>query len=124
MPAPKSTVATLSALLAGVALAGTVFAVPLTQQNATVNSALTVTKAGSGSGTVTSNVGAINCGGVCSDTYADGTAITLTATPAGGSQFTGWLGPCTGVGTCQFMLNGSTTVSATFASTSRATWSP
>ena len=77
---------------------------------------LTATKAGSGAGTVTSNVGIINCGAICSDTYANGTPITLTATPVGGSQFTGWLGPCTGVGTCQFTVNGPTTVLATFAS--------
>lgn len=84
----------------------------------TVNPSLTVTKAGSGSGTVTSDVGAINCGIItCSDTYATGTPITLTATPAGGNQFTGWLGPCTGTGACRFTINGATTVSATFAST-------
>jgi hypothetical protein len=77
---------------------------------------LTVTKSGSGSGTVTSSVGAINCGATCSDTYAGGTAITLTAAPAGGNQFTGWLGPCTGVGTCNFTFNGSTMAVATFAS--------
>ncbi len=84
---------------------------------AVTNSIVTVSKAGSGTGTVTSDVGAINCGGTCSDTYADGTPITLPATAPVGSQFTGWLGPCTGTGTCQFTLNGPTTVSATFAAT-------
>ncbi|MBK7474362.1 MAG: hypothetical protein IPI73_30490 [Betaproteobacteria bacterium] len=79
------------------------------------SSTLTVTRSGSGGGTVTSNVGAINCGAACSDTYNDGTVITLSAAPAAGSQFTGWLGPCSGSGTCQFTLNGATTAAATFA---------
>lgn len=102
----KSSVAALFAVLASAGLAG-----------AAVADTLTVTKAGSGLGTVASNVGAINCPGTCSDTYANGTLITLTATPAGGSQFTGWLGPCTGTGTCQFTINGPTTAVATFAPT-------
>jgi hypothetical protein len=78
---------------------------------------LTVVHLGSGSGTIASNVGAIVCGATCSDTYASGTPITLTAVPDRGHQFTGWLGPCTGVGNCDFTINGSTTVTATFAAT-------
>ncbi len=76
---------------------------------------LSVAKAGNGSGTVTGSPGAIDCGSSCSDTYNSGTLITLTASPSLGSQFTGWLGPCTGTDTCQFNINGDTTVSATFA---------
>ncbi len=78
---------------------------------------VSVAKAGSGAGTVTANVGAINCGSTCIDAYANGTPIVLTATPAGGNQFTGWLGPCTGTGTCNFTINASTTATATFALT-------
>ncbi|MBK9607201.1 MAG: DUF3466 family protein [Betaproteobacteria bacterium] len=82
------------------------------------NAILSVTKAGSGLGTVTSDVGAVNCGAACSDTHANGTPITLTAVPLdAGHQFMGWLGPCTGVGTCQFTINGTTTAVATFALT-------
>ncbi|MBK8743119.1 MAG: hypothetical protein IPM02_28295 [Betaproteobacteria bacterium] len=86
-----------------------------TEQTTTVDFNLTVTKSGSGAGTVTSDVGGIDCGVTCSSILANGPLITLTATPSPGSQFTGWLGPCTGVGTCQFPINGSTTVLATFA---------
>lgn len=75
-----------------------------------VNFNLTVAKGGSGSGLVAADVGAVNCGGICSGVYPSGTLITLTATPAGSSQFTGWLGPCTGLGACQFTINSPTTV--------------
>ena len=41
---------------------------------------LTVVKAGSGSGTVTSSPTGIECGSTCSHTYPDGTKVTLSAT--------------------------------------------
>src|SRR4029434_5950091 len=41
--------------------------------------ALTVTKKGPGQ--VTSTPGGINCGSDCSESYAPGTVVTLTATP-------------------------------------------
>jgi len=53
---------------------------------------LRVTKAGSGSGTVTSSPSGIDCGTTCR-TWADAnTMITLTATPSTFSSFTGWSG--------------------------------
>lgn len=82
---------------------------------------LTVAKSGHGAGIVVSSVGAITCGVTCSGAYAAGTPITLTATPAAGSQFTGWLGACTGTGACHFAINGTTTLLATFALTSIGT---
>ncbi len=45
----------------------------------TVQRTLTVTKAGTGSGTVTSVPGGIACGNDCTGGYANGTAVTLTA---------------------------------------------
>lgn len=80
------------------------------------DSTLTVVRNGSGSGTVIASSGAIDCGSTCSAPYADGAVLTLTATPAAGSQFTGWLGPCTG-GACTFTVNGAATAVATFAPT-------
>src|SRR5206468_7313655 len=70
-------------------------------------------KAGTGSGTVTSMPTGITCGTDCS-TYASGTAVTLTAAPAAGSVFTGWSGGCTGTGSCSVTLTSATTVTATF----------
>jgi phospholipase C len=75
---------------------------------------VTVQLAGSGSGTVTSSPSGINCGSTCSASFANGTAITLTANAATGSTFSGWSGACTGSGTCTFTPTADTTVTATF----------
>jgi hypothetical protein len=76
---------------------------------------LTVTKGGTGSGTVTSNTGGINCGSTCSASFTSGTSVTLTAAAASGSTFTGWSGACTGTGSCVVSLTAATSVTATFA---------
>jgi len=67
-----------------------------------------------GSGTVTSDVGGINCGATCSASLSTDTAVTLTATPATGYAFTGWSGACTGTGTCTTTMNAARSVMATF----------
>jgi hypothetical protein len=80
---------------------------------APTSASLTVTR--SGSGTVASSPAGISCGSTCSATLPSGTSLTLTATPAAGSVFTGWSGAgCSGTGTCVLMLTTATTVSATF----------
>ena len=76
---------------------------------------LTVSKNGSGAGTVASLDGGIACGATCTFAYVNGSNILLTATPAVGSVFTGWLGPCTGTASCEVPVNGAATVNATFA---------
>jgi len=74
---------------------------------------LTVNKNGTGAGTVTSP--GINCGSDCTEPYDQGTIVTLTATAATGSAFTGWSGGgCTGAGTCSTTINANTTVTANF----------
>ena len=72
---------------------------------------LTVTR--SGSGTVTGP--GINCTGDCTEYYPSGTLVTLTATPAVGSVFTGWSGACTGTGDCTLTMDAAKSVRATFA---------
>ncbi len=83
----------------------------------TTNFALTVVKAGTGTGTVTSAPAGINCGATCSANFASGTQVTLTATPATGSTFSGWGAPCSGTGTCVVTLTAATSVTATFTAT-------
>src|SRR5439155_10702421 len=76
---------------------------------------LTVTKSGTGSGKVTSNVSGIDCGGMCAAAFDGGTSVTLTALPDTGVTFTGWSGACTGTGTCTVTMDGAKSVTATFA---------
>ena len=77
--------------------------------------ALTVTPNGSGSGTITSNIGGINCGNMCSAKFAQGTAVTLAASASASSGFMGWSGSgCSGTGTCVVTMNQAQTVTAAF----------
>lgn len=75
---------------------------------------LTVTKAGTGSGTVTSSPAGINCGTSCAADFAFNSTVTLTAAPATGSTFAGWSGACKGTGTCSVQMSASRFVTATF----------
>ncbi len=58
----------------------------------TTTALLTVARAGTGSGTVTSADGGITCGSTCAHTYNLNDVVTLTATPAADSTFAGWSG--------------------------------
>jgi len=76
---------------------------------------LTVNKAGTGSGTVTSVPAGIDCGSDCTENYDNGTGVTLTATPASGSTFAGWDGACTGTALeCQITMDQAKSITATF----------
>ena len=77
--------------------------------------ALTVTKAGSGSGTVTSAPAGIACGSTCTAQFNDGTAVTLTAAASAGSKFTGWSGDCSGTANCALTMSANHAATATFA---------
>jgi len=76
---------------------------------------LTILKSGSGSGTVTSDDEAINCGTVCSQSYTSGTLIKLTATPDENSGFEGWSGDISSTtSTVPVIINGDMTIIAVF----------
>ncbi len=76
---------------------------------------LTANKSGDGTGTIAfSPEGAEICYG-CARSYADGTMVTLTATPDPSSTFSGWSGSgCSGTGTCQVPMTSARTVTALF----------
>jgi hypothetical protein len=76
---------------------------------------LTINKSGAGAGSVTSSPPGINCGATCSASYSSGTSVTLTATPATGSTFSGWSGSgCSGTGTCVVSVTAASSVTASF----------
>jgi hypothetical protein len=76
---------------------------------------LSVKRAGSGSGSVSSSPGGIKCGTTCHAEFAYGMPVTLTATPAAGSRLVGWSGAgCSGTGTCQLTIAANRAVTAIF----------
>ena len=75
---------------------------------------LTVSKSGTGTGTITSVPAGISYPGDSSESYATGTAVVLTASPTAGSTFVGWSGDCSGSGTCSVSMTSPKNVTATF----------
>ncbi len=76
---------------------------------------LTLTRSGAGSGSVSSSPAGIDCGLVCSYPFSLSSSVTLTATPAAGSTFTGWSGSgCSGTSTCTMTMLGARAVDAQF----------
>lgn len=75
--------------------------------------ALSVTRNGTGSGTVIGN--GINCGNLCTATLDYGSAVTLTATPAVGSQLANWSGCASSTATtCTTTMDTIRNITATF----------
>jgi streptogramin lyase len=78
---------------------------------------LTVTKEGTGDGTVVSNPAGIECGKTCVEDFETGEKVTLTASPDSESLFVSWKGCETGgaIGrTCKVTMNEAKTVTAKF----------
>ncbi len=77
---------------------------------------LTITKSGTGAGTVTSAPAGINCGATCIYNYDENTEVTLTAIPTGSNVFAGWSGAggCTGTSTCVLAMTEAKAATATF----------
>jgi len=77
---------------------------------------LTISKSGTGNGTVTSSPAGINCGSDCTEDFKVGTKVTLKAKADTNSTFTGWSGGgCSGTGTCVVIMNADIAVTAGFA---------
>jgi hypothetical protein len=84
---------------------------------------VSVTRSGTGVGTVTSSPAGISCGSSCTADFLTNTAITLTAAPDTGYSFTGWSGACSGSGSCALTANADISVTATFDRTPISTCS-
>jgi hypothetical protein len=79
---------------------------------------LSVVRAGDGYGRVTSSPSGVDCGVTCSSTHEHGAQVTLSPSPATGSEFVGWSGQgCSSAGSCTVTLTQDATVTATFAET-------
>lgn len=68
-----------------------------------------------GNGLVTSNPAGIDCGADCTEDYADGTSVQLTATPDAGFAFEGWTGDCAGEAGGAVFMDQDRACGATFA---------
>lgn len=77
-------------------------------------STLTVNLAGSGTGTVQSDIAGIDCPGTCTASFSNGTVVDLEAVGQSGSAFTGWSGDCSGTGVCTVTMDQAREVTATF----------
>lgn len=75
---------------------------------------LRVDRIGSGSGSVSSSPVGISCGSDCAWSFEVGKSVTLTASPAAGSQFIGWSGACSGSGACSLRMDSHKDVTAQF----------
>ncbi len=72
----------------------------------------------SGNGSVTSSPAGIACGNTCTASFAQGSQVTLSATPDSSDVFSGWGGACANSGstaTCSVTMSQYQSVSATFS---------
>lgn len=84
---------------------------------------LTVTKNGSGDGTIASDITAIDCGADCDASLDINTQVVLTATPDASSNFASW----SGTGDCQSpttLVDNSVTITVSQDSECTATFDP
>jgi hypothetical protein len=90
---------------------------------------LSLTKAGSGGGTVVSEPAGINCGTACTAEYEEEATVTLNALPDLHSDFRRWTvtgpnaEPCPGVGSCTIVVGGNVAVEAEFETAPQKTLS-
>lgn len=72
---------------------------PITAAFGTQSFTVALGRTGTGTGTITSSDGKLNCGAICESSYIGGTTVTLTAQAASSSAFSGWSGDCAVAGT-------------------------
>ncbi|MFA6311851.1 MAG: hypothetical protein WCV99_11750 [Sterolibacterium sp.] len=110
-PAPSQ----LGPFVFGVCVADTIASINCAPVNVVIASfhTLTIAQVGTGAGTINASPSGAS--------YADGTVVTLTATPASGSAFTGWSGACSGVGSCTITMDADQNVTATFNTSAAST---
>ncbi len=73
-----------------------------------------------GMGSVASAPAGITCGTDCTENYAHGSNVALTASPGADQQFSGWLGACSGTQTtCTVSMTEARSVTAAFAPVQR-----
>jgi Divergent InlB B-repeat domain len=92
---------------------GTAFVTGAGIGTAACNSALLTVNV-SGSGTVTSSSGGINCPGTCSGVFPLGSSVELTATPSTGHTFGGWTNCASTSNICAVTMSANVMVGATF----------
>lgn len=94
------------------------------QAVSSLGATLTVTKAGSGTGMVSSTPPGINCGVTCTADFAIGTAVNLIATPDPGSLFSGWGGACDAAGNVTMDVDRACTATFSPGPDLIGTWNP
>lgn len=109
-PVTTATAALISATAGGVTKSASLIVQP------PVTYALNVSRIGNGAGSITSSPLGINCGTDCTEPYASGTAVTLTASPGANSAFAGWSGACTGTAACTVSMTAAKSITANFVS--------
>ena len=75
---------------------------------------LTVTKAGTGAGTVVTSPAGIDCGADCTAVFPSGRSVTVTTVDGYRARFAGWSGDCSGTAACVLTMTGDHAVQATF----------
>jgi len=79
-----------------------------------ISYALNVSKAGTGTGSVTSSPEGIDCGSTCRANFSNGTVAVLNPVATDTNLFTGWSGACSGTGACSITMNATKDVTANF----------
>ena len=76
---------------------------------------MSVSTIGTGSGSIVSSPEGISCGTTCFDAFTYNTEVTLTATAAAHSYFTGWsYDGCPGTGICTVVMDTAISITANF----------